>query len=82
MTAGILVNEPSECIMRDKRNLAWNDGGKAMVHNVDVEAQKIGEAMSSVIVRCRSANKSCQPPFRPTGFVQPGIVWAAPEFAI
>jgi|tagenome__1003787_1003787.scaffolds.fasta_scaffold17757492_1 hypothetical protein len=28
--------------MRDKRDLACNNGGKAMVHNVDVEAQKIG----------------------------------------
>jgi hypothetical protein len=28
--------------MRDEGDPACNDGGKAMVHNVDVEAQKIG----------------------------------------
>src|SRR4051812_29012097 len=41
--AGILLDESSDCAMRNVGNLAWYHRGEVMVHNVDVEAQELGD---------------------------------------
>ena len=33
---GILLDESSDCAMRNVGNLAWDHRGEVMVHNVDV----------------------------------------------